>query len=116
MQEISEKMGNYQYARVNVCCMDCKRKFAILMERTGPNKIEIKNGAIYKTKNEYEFKCPTCFENNPNHGPKVEVYSRVVGYLRPVSNWNPGKQDEYKMRKVFEPLPVGPVETQDEMF
>ena len=28
-----------------------------------------------------------------------EVYSRVVGYLRPVSNWNPGKQQEFKERK-----------------
>ena len=28
-----------------------------------------------------------------------EVYSRVVGYFRPVSNWNPGKQQEFKERK-----------------
>lgn len=28
-----------------------------------------------------------------------EVYSRVVGYFRPVKNWNPGKQQEFKERK-----------------
>jgi anaerobic ribonucleoside-triphosphate reductase len=32
---------------------------------------------------------------------KTEVYSRVVGYLRQVSNWNKGKQAEFKKRKVF---------------
>lgn len=33
---------------------------------------------------------------------KTEVYSRVVGYLRPTSQWNKGKQQEYNDRKVFE--------------
>jgi len=28
-----------------------------------------------------------------------EVYSRVVGYFRPVANWNPGKQVEFEERK-----------------
>ena len=32
---------------------------------------------------------------------KTEVYSRVVGYLRPVSQWNKGKQEEYKDRKEY---------------
>ena len=35
------------------------------------------------------------------HGTKCEVYSRVVGYLRPVQNWNKGKKAEYAMRKTF---------------
>lgn len=29
----------------------------------------------------------------------VEVYSRVVGYYRPVSQWNNGKREEFKDRK-----------------
>ncbi len=41
--------------------------------------------------------CPTC--NKP-----TEVYSRVVGYLRPVKDWNLGKQEEFKERKVFKPV------------
>ncbi len=32
---------------------------------------------------------------------KAEVYSRVVGYLRPVSQWNKGKKEEFKKRKTF---------------
>ena len=35
------------------------------------------------------------------HGSKCEVYSRVVGYLRPVQNYNPGKREEYMMRQKF---------------
>lgn len=30
-----------------------------------------------------------------------EVYSRVVGYYRPVKNWNDGKKQEWKDRKKF---------------
>ena len=30
-----------------------------------------------------------------------EVYARIVGYLRPVQNWNAGKQEEFKDRKAF---------------
>jgi len=37
-------------------------------------------------------KCPRC-------GAECEVYSRVVGYLRPVSQWNKGKKEEFKIRK-----------------
>jgi len=39
--------------------------------------------------------CPKC-------GRTTEVYSRVVGYLRPVEQWNQGKQEEFKQRKVFD--------------
>lgn len=39
-------------------------------------------------------KCPHC-------GAESEVYSRVVGYLRPVSQWNAGKQAEFGMRKMM---------------
>ena len=35
-------------------------------------------------------------------GEKTEVYSRVTGYFRPVSNWNKGKKEEFKDRKTFE--------------
>ena len=34
-------------------------------------------------------------------GSKCEVYSRVVGYLRPVQNWNKGKKEEFAMRKTM---------------
>ncbi len=34
-------------------------------------------------------------------GERCEVYSRVVGYLRPVEQWNDGKAEEFKERKTF---------------
>jgi ribonucleoside-triphosphate reductase len=40
------------------------------------------------------FTCPRC-------NRETEVYSRVVGYLRPVSQWNKGKVEEFKMRRMF---------------
>ena len=39
--------------------------------------------------------------NCPRCGSQTEVYSRVVGYLRPVDNWNIGKQEEYRQRRVY---------------
>ncbi len=39
-------------------------------------------------------KCPVCKQ-------ETEVYSRVVGYLRPIKQWNNGKQAEFGMRKTF---------------
>ncbi len=41
-----------------------------------------------------QYVCPYC-------GGETEVWSRVVGYYRPVQNWNKGKQSEYQERKVF---------------
>jgi anaerobic ribonucleoside-triphosphate reductase len=38
--------------------------------------------------------CPHC-------GKSTEVYSRVVGYIRPVEQWNAGKQHEFTMRKTY---------------
>ena len=40
------------------------------------------------------YTCPIC-------GKKTEVYSRITGYYRPVQNWNDGKSQEFKDRKVY---------------
>lgn len=37
----------------------------------------------------------------------VEVYSRVVGYYRPVKNWNRGKREEFRLRRTFEQIIYG---------
>ena len=42
------------------------------------------------------FTCPLC-------GKEAEVYSRITGYYRPVKNWNDGKSQEFKDRKVYIP-------------
>jgi ribonucleoside-triphosphate reductase len=41
-----------------------------------------------------QFNCPSCNE-------VTEVYSRIVGYYRPVKSWNKGKKSEYKERKPY---------------
>ena len=43
------------------------------------------------------YTCPIC-------GKKSEVYSRITGYYRPVQNWNDGKTQEFKERKVYSML------------
>ena len=42
-----------------------------------------------------QYKCPLC-------GKETEVYSRITGYYRPVKNWNDGKSQEFKDRKVYD--------------
>jgi ribonucleoside-triphosphate reductase len=37
-------------------------------------------------------------------GKKCEVYSRIVGYFRPVQNWNAGKKEEFKDRLEYEEI------------
>ena len=41
------------------------------------------------------YKCPDC-------GEETEVYSRITGYYRPVKNWNDGKTEEFKERKLYD--------------
>ena len=41
------------------------------------------------------FTCPVC-------GKHTEVYSRITGYYRPVQNWNDGKTQEFKNRKLYD--------------
>jgi len=40
-------------------------------------------------------------EAAPQRRIPCEVYSRIVGYLRPVQNWHRGKQQEFKERRTF---------------
>ena len=87
----------------NSFCHDCQKEIIIKDK-------EIKNGLLleYKDENIDEekimiFKCNDCYKENPGltNFKKCEVYSRVVGYLRPIQQWNTGKQEEYKERKEF---------------
>ena len=81
-------------------CHDCKAEIDIAGE-------EIRNGVLLSYKDgdkDYQiFKCNDCYKENPRlTGYKpCEVYSRVCGYLRPVQQWNSGKQQEYRERKEY---------------
>jgi ribonucleoside-triphosphate reductase len=44
--------------------------------------------------------CPTCHTEQKT--TECEIYSRVVGYIRPVNQWNKGKQQEFRDRTTFD--------------
>ncbi len=73
-------------------CHDCHKE---LSQEEKVMKYE-KNGATF-------YKCQECYENDPvlHDFQNCEVYSRIVGYLRPTSQWNAGKAEEYADRKEF---------------
>lgn len=50
-------------------------------------------------------KCRACYEAKPELSDfqKAEVYSRVVGYIRPVEQWNKGKHQEFCDRLEYAP-------------
>ncbi len=81
-------------------CYDCQKEIKVEGK-------EIKNGVFLVYKNGEEkiniFKCQECFDKSKElrNYQACEVYSRIVGYLRPVNQWNPGKQAEFKDRKNY---------------
>ena len=82
-------------------CHDCKKDIEI-------NEDVIKNGVYlsYEQNNGQKiniFKCNECYEKNPalTNFQECEVYSRVVGYIRPVQQWHKGKKQEYSERVEF---------------
>lgn len=81
-------------------CHDCGTKIEIKGK-------DIKNGVflVYKDgeKKINIYKCKQCFKKDPSlsNFRKCEVYSRVVGYLRPVQQWHVGKKQEFKERKDY---------------
>lgn len=74
-------------------CHDCKK--------------ELEKGdeyVLYEVVSEKFIKCKDCYKKDPvlKNFKKAEVYSRVVGYIRPVEQWNKGKQAEYGDRKEYD--------------
>lgn len=81
-------------------CHDCEKEIIIEGE-------ELKNGfqLVYDNngKKIEVFKCADCYAKNKSlsNFQECEVYSRVVGYLRPVGQWHKGKKQEYGERKEY---------------
>jgi len=92
-------------------CHDCGCEVAVSV-KYGKCGFECEGGAVYQPflMNDQRFvKCRWCFDTNKdlkNYQP-TEVYARCVGYLRPVSQWNPGKQAEFRDRKMFDKPSTG---------
>ena len=85
-------------------CHDCQTPVRVSATPQADG-IHIQGGSIYEPKaNKFMLKCDACFKADPmlRNYQDCEVYSRVVGYLRPVSQWNDAKQSEFDDRKLFD--------------
>lgn len=84
----------------NNICHDCGKELAI-------NNEEIENGVFLVYDHAGEkiniLKCNECYAKNPSltNFQECEVYSRVVGYIRPVQQWHKGKKQEFGERMEF---------------
>lgn len=84
-------------------CHDCAKGVSVTAALTEEG-FAISGGALYEPEpGRFANKCEVCFQQNPEltNFRRCEVYSRVVGYLRPVMQWNEGKQAEFKERKAY---------------
>jgi hypothetical protein len=94
-------------------CHDCRKVVRVVVELERDGKVVVSGGALYnigstvltpKAVQEYVLaKCDDCHTKDSElrmYKP-VEVYSRIVGYMRPIASWNNAKQSEFAMRKEF---------------
>jgi hypothetical protein len=85
-------------------CQDCQAEVEVTATAQSDG-IHIAGGAVYEpTEGRFFLKCDTCHRKDSvlRNFQDCEVYSRVVGYLRPVAQWNDGKQAEFSLRKTFD--------------
>ena len=82
-------------------CHDCKKEIKVKDEDLVNAKELVYDNAGEKIT---ILKCDECYEKDPSlrNFQSCEVYSRCVGYYRPVQQWNKGKQQEYKERVNYE--------------
>ena len=98
------KKGDMIYKGI---CHDCGIHVEVTARVAEEGAITIEGGAIYKVKQGLEdelfFKCDNCFKEDTTlrNYKRTEVFSRCVGYLRPVQQWNRGKLAEFAIRKEF---------------
>jgi len=101
------KINNMEIdTQVETKCHDCAKNIEVDGEA-------INNGVYLSYDNAGKkinvFKCNECYAKSPaltNYQP-CEVYSRVVGYIRPVQQWHKGKKQEFGERTEFKMTPGG---------
>lgn len=102
--ELIEKNGNFT---VSGNCIDCDKEVNVSVELVNENQIKIDGGALYQPPISYNYqekvvcKCDECFKKDSKIHQRNEVYTRVVGYLRPTSQMNPGRISEVEQRIMF---------------
>jgi hypothetical protein len=100
---IKEMLASDKHLKLTGKCHDCECEVEVLIDETQDGYEASLPVWKFDDIPMPFFKCAKCYEAEPtlkNYQP-TEVYSRVVGYLRPVKQWNPGKQAEMEMRKPY---------------
>ena len=103
LSKLKEMHGERDSVEFSGKCHDCGREVNLSSEKLEGDGIKIGGGTLYESSGELFFKCGSCFSADKtlkNHR-RCEVYSRIVGYLRPVSQWNSGKLSEFEKRKML---------------
>lgn len=108
LREQLEGVPNH-HIEFNGVCWDCSVPVKVVCYINKEGSETIKGGALYNPQidilgtKQLFFKCDECFQKDRvlRCYQPCEVYSRVVGYLRPLQQWNKGKIEEFKQRKEF---------------
>lgn len=90
-------------------CHDCGQETEVVTSLEN-NEVIMEGGAVYSVDQPCSrpdgiyVKCLDCYHKQPalSKFRKTEIYSRVVGYLRPVKQWNKGKQAEWGKRVKYD--------------
>ncbi len=82
-------------------CHDCNKFLEVKDDKILKGKVLVYDNQGEKLE---VVKCDDCYDKNKslNNFQKCEVYSRIVGYIRPVEQWNAGKQQEYREREKYQ--------------
>jgi len=105
-------MENANNVKADKICHDCGKEILIneeLIENGVYLSYDLPRGKAGNAGNTINiFKCNDCFEKSKalTNFQECEVYSRVVGYIRPVQQWHKGKKQEYGDRHEFK-MPGG---------
>lgn len=110
MENLEDILTDEDSVDIVFYCHDCGKPVRVRANNDGSGIIfQPQDGAagyypeLSTGKREYFVKCAKCFEKAPrltDFNP-TEVYTRVVGYYRPVQSWNDGKRQEYQDRQNF---------------
>ena len=104
LHELFEENQGKDILSWNGVCHDCGKPMEVSATPM-EDGIHIKGGSVYEPDAQNFFlKCESCYQKDPalKDYQQCEVYSRVVGYLRPVAQWNDAKQEEFRDRKLFD--------------
>jgi Anaerobic ribonucleoside-triphosphate reductase len=85
-------------------CHDCGAEITVTATPQ-TDGIHVDGGSVYEPiLDRFFVKCPDCFGKDQvlRNFQHCEVYSRVVGYLRPVGQWNDAKAAEFSDRGLFD--------------